>query len=458
MRVVLNVLMVLALAALNQCKSSAPSVQTATPAPPSWVVQKPNFGDSYVGVGSALKSMHTNYQEAAKKQALTDLASEISVQISGSSSLFALESLGTLKETYNQYILTETNADLSGFELGGTYEDATSYYTYYTLNKAVYAEQQAAKRTAAFQRASSHLEAGAAAKQAKNFNLAAQQFVQALNIVSGYWNNDQEVNTSLGSVYLVDYVYRQLIQLVGSAELKVPASVVLEASNGYQPTVDIQVTTAGEPWNGIPISFQYFGSERLVAEKLYTQSNGNATLKLARADVRNSANRLELKLTLDELWKGFPLEVPTAQLVKDIPVPKKILPIEVKAPVLYLEVEELNFGKPISPAVIQPAMANALRARGFSVVNSPSGADYAIAARATTEQGSGYEGFKVAWLNLECDLKDIRSGEVLLHHQPNRTKGVDLTYQNAGEKAFAAGANQEINPLVRRLESAIYGQ
>ena len=79
----------LLLAALLGCKGKQPTVVTPVPEGPqrpAWVSSRPVSSAYYVGVGMAPRS-RPDHQETAKKNALNDLASEISVNVEGNSLL-----------------------------------------------------------------------------------------------------------------------------------------------------------------------------------------------------------------------------------------------------------------------------------------------------------------------------------------------------------------------------------
>ncbi|MGB6035011.1 MAG: LPP20 family lipoprotein, partial [Cryomorphaceae bacterium] len=69
-------------ALLSSC-SSQKSVSTSESFPPSptWVQSRPITNSYYVGIGVAQKTQGTDFRSAAKENALSDLASEIKVNV-----------------------------------------------------------------------------------------------------------------------------------------------------------------------------------------------------------------------------------------------------------------------------------------------------------------------------------------------------------------------------------------
>ena len=77
---------------LTSCGSPKEVAPIEPPAPrPSWVSSKPINSGMYSGIGMAYKSAGADYIAMAKNNALNDLASEISVNISSSSLFYQIE-------------------------------------------------------------------------------------------------------------------------------------------------------------------------------------------------------------------------------------------------------------------------------------------------------------------------------------------------------------------------------
>ena len=114
---------------------------------PDWVKSRPIDKNYYIGIGVAKKSKkNKDYIQYAKDSALKNLASEISVNISGEVISKVMEKNGINKEELISNIKTSTQAKLQGYELVGTWEDKNNYWVYYHLSKEKYKAQQKKKR------------------------------------------------------------------------------------------------------------------------------------------------------------------------------------------------------------------------------------------------------------------------------------------------------------------------
>jgi hypothetical protein len=105
---------------------------------PSWVESTPSHPDYYIGVFSTLK-VGSDYRERAKRGALENLASEISVNVAGHSVLKTLETNNSFSQDYRNEVTVKSSENLAGYELAGSWSNEEEYWVYYKLSKIKYA-------------------------------------------------------------------------------------------------------------------------------------------------------------------------------------------------------------------------------------------------------------------------------------------------------------------------------
>ncbi|MBM3436901.1 MAG: hypothetical protein FJY07_11875, partial [Bacteroidetes bacterium] len=121
---------------------------------PEWMKQKPIIPGYYIGIGSAKKvGTSAEYTAQARKDALADLAGEVSSTISSTSVLHTIETEYGHSETYDQTIKTTVDDYLEGFEPAEAYETADSYWVYFRVEKETYYAMKAKKKMEAIETA-----------------------------------------------------------------------------------------------------------------------------------------------------------------------------------------------------------------------------------------------------------------------------------------------------------------
>ena len=133
MRKVLNILIIFTLVACSSQKNIS-RVDDNAPPPPTWAQSRPISSSYHIGIGVAQKAPGIDYRNAAKENALSDLAAEIKVNVNSNSLLYTLEREYKFEQEFRETIKTSTNLDLEDFELVENWEDQSSYWLYYRFN------------------------------------------------------------------------------------------------------------------------------------------------------------------------------------------------------------------------------------------------------------------------------------------------------------------------------------
>gem|GEM_PF-3413486 len=137
-----------------------------------WTTKRPILADSYVGIGMAEKTgPKSEYQKKAEMAALLDLASMISVNISGEILNVVTEATGMNEDYIRSEIKATAAARIAGQVLVDTWENRKEYWLYYRLNKATYEKQRRIDLAQAVKNAAQW--AGEADKEQKTGNTGA---------------------------------------------------------------------------------------------------------------------------------------------------------------------------------------------------------------------------------------------------------------------------------------------
>lgn len=121
------------------------SCGTQKVAVPSWVNAKPidNKRNFVYGVGMSYVNPNTAYQQAARSNALADLAGEVESQVFDESKLLQKEDAGGFSTAFSSQTLTTSHIKLEGYELIDTYSDELRYYVLYKLDLPKFLEIKA---------------------------------------------------------------------------------------------------------------------------------------------------------------------------------------------------------------------------------------------------------------------------------------------------------------------------
>lgn len=429
---------------LMACGGGRKAVETPAPDPaaqrPAWVGARPLNDAYFIGIGMANKN-RPDVLETAKKNALNDLASEISVKVESNSLLYTLDRKSQFDETFTGTIRTSSNEQLEGFELVDSWESASEYWTYYRLSKAEHARIKSEKKAGAIRNALDHHARSGQSIGSGDLRTAFDQELRALLAMKEYWGENDAVDMNGRQVQLVNELYASLQKLTSNVRLTVlPERCELSYGNAFKRELLIGAAYAnGGGLRGLgqlPLIITYPGTGGKVTELKNTDAEGRARSTVQRVDP--GAKQLEVlaKLNLEELiGSGMDRSLVNA-LVGSLTAPEVHVPIDMRMPRVLMRAKETNMGRSVNDAGIALVVREELTTKGFRFVDREAEADLLLDLNAATRQGGESSGFFTAFLDVSYAFRDRKTQEVVFEGGKQAVKGVQLTYEKAGLESF----------------------
>jgi hypothetical protein len=454
----------LCLALAPACKQKQQVVQAETPVVagnnrPDWVNARPVTNVDYIGIGSCPKS-RTDYQETAKKNALNDLASEISVTVEGNSLLYTLDRKYKFDEEFTSTITTRTKERIAGYELVDSYDDGTTYWTYYRLNKAEYARIKAERKQQAIDQASDMYTRARASLAAGDLKSAFDLDLRALVAMKEYWGESDQVPVDGKSVPLANELFNDLQKLASGVRLVVlPEKCLLDWSNHFSRQMLISANYAsGKALAQLPILIEYPGQGGKVSETRNTDAEGRARTTVQRMEPGTGAVDLLVRLDVDALVGSDLDPAFTKPLLGSLTIPETRVPIERVMPKFNVKSTEMNLGQLLAEAPLTLALKEVLTSMGFRSVDRDADADVVVEINASTRGMGESNGFFTAALDESVKVRDRRTGDVVYASGKQGLKGIQLDYAKAGMDAYKKAAIDLKNELAPALVNAVLQQ
>lgn len=460
MRTLLPLLIVLLVAA---CKGRQEVVQSPpTPAPqrPSWVSARPVEPGYYVGIGMAPKA-RPDHLEAAKKNALNDLASEISVNVEGNSLLYTLDRKGQFNESYTNSIRTSTNELIEGFELADSWENATEVWTYYRLSKSEHARLKAQRKSQAIGTATDLYRRALASMAQGDLRSAVDQDLRAILAIKAYWGENDVVDVDGRQVPLANELYADLQRFTGSVRFTVlPERCTLDLANRFTREVLVSAShrngSTNQELGQLPLHLSYPGINGPVTELKATDAEGRLRTAVSRVDPSLRAKDLVVKLDLDRLVSPELEPALVKALLASLTAPELRVPIDLVMPRVHMRSTETNLGQPVGDAGLAVVVREEMTAQGFRFVDRPQDADLLLTLNAATRQGGESAGFFTAFLDVTINLRDRRTEQVQYEGGQQGVKGVQLSFDKAGLDAYKKAATQVRKELIPAAIRSIF--
>lgn len=450
--------------ALLACKGrqgtvSAPVEVPQEAARPSWVQARPVDEYNYIGIGLCPKS-RPDYQESAKKNALNDLASEISVRVEGNSLLYTLDRKYQFDEQFTSTINTKTSEQLEGFELVDSWENGTEYWTYYRLDKAEHARIKAEKKRQALAQAADLFARSRTSLASGDLKSAIDQDLRALLAIKEYWGESDLVEVHGVQVQLANEIFNDLQRLSGGVRISIlPERCAL----GYAGHYRRELLITAEYENGgsthtlvqTPLTIEYPGGSGKVTESRATDAEGHVRTNVQHVQVDALSPEVLVKLDLNALVSPDLDPTFVRPLVGSLTIPERRAPIDLTMPRVFMQAGESNMGHPVGEAGVATALRAEMTRSGFRFVDRESDADMVMKLTAATREGGASNGFYTAFLDLSLTVRDRLSGEVIHEGGRQALKGVQLSYEKAGLDAYKKAVQEMKKDVAPALLAAL---
>jgi hypothetical protein len=449
---------VLVFAACKGSKESTSTSQKTTievPAP-EWVGNRPHSPSYYIGIGSCSKfSQPYDYQTIAKKNALNDLASEISVRVQGQTFLNSLEVNKSFSEEFISNVSTSTDAKIEEFEIAGTWENKNEFWVFYRLDKAKYQVQKMTKKSAALNLANDFYQKGIDAEKNANVTAAFDLYMRGIFALKDYWNESNEYMSAAGKVYLDNEIFGAMQKMCGNLRFTDKNKVLLSSENNFSQDILATLSLDSRSVKGLTVKYSYEKAQGPFRSEVLTTEVGHAAVPVNEVNFANSGNTVTIELDLSKL-KVLDLDQKVQDgFIQSFKTDRKVIPVEAVLPSFFINSSELVFGTASSGKVLQSALSGALVSKGLRIASNSGEADFIATIESNTKEGGQANGFVVAFLEMNLVVKNRKTGEIAFSETLSSVKGLQLNKDAAGIEAYKKGKERVEQQLTPKLLQAI---
>ena len=414
---------------------------------PTWVQERPITSFYYIGIAKVEKSQYpSNYRQIAKKIALNDLASEISIKIESNSLVSSYDDQSGFQSDFSQFIKTEINKNLTGYQMEGEYENKTMYFVYYRLSKSQWASIQADRKRVATDNAYRIFQQAQKAEYEKHYITATKSYIQALLSLKKYWNERILYTIDGKEMQLDNTIKTQLVNLLSDIQLKVtPSQIRLDSRHNYQEHLQIAVTNKkGDFLSSFPIILSY--RQRNAPKIIYLSSEEKKIdLSIENVNYHLTNNSVEIKIDKQKIFDFKRENYSFFQFINDaFRVNTVLVPIQYIKPKIYIQATKHPFDYYLSQK-----LQEGLQEEHLQVVAKKKEADFIlkISSLESKNRQVSHQKFKLAYINYTIQIFKANNQQVYTK-TITQTKGVDLDYQKALEKAYIKASNAIKNEYI----------
>lgn len=432
---------------------------------PDWVIKRPISKAYYIGISVVKKSITRDYIQSGKSNALNDLSSEITVNISSELVDIMIERSGLSEEETRSEIHSSTKANLEGYELVDTWESNYEYWVYYRLSKALYKSQIELKRENAIN-LSLNLFKKAREKEkswdtkGSTINSAIEYYVQALKPIENYYGDPLKTFFNGDNIFLQNEIFTSLQWILSKIKLK-PINPKLDVKVGSSLENNLKVAAtfldAGKEVSvtNLPISFYFIKGNGELVKTIKTNSKGVANGQIINISPLEKLQMIKCSLDLTNYIAEDEPSNYLLNTLENVNTPNSKFIINVIGPTVYLDSYEYNLGSLLSVKIIEPNIKKYLSDKGYTFTEDIANADAMISINAESRQGSEMYGQFVAFVDATISVMDMNSGKEIYKNSLQNKKGIQLSFEKAGLKAYQDVSKEISSNIIPEILEAL---
>ncbi len=417
--------------------------------PPEWVSQRPNDISSFIGIGSCnKKTQPLEFQSIAKKNALNDLATEISVRVQGATIMNTQEKNKSFSEDFLSSVKTTTDEKIEDFEVAGVWENDHEYWVFYRLNKERYYSKRRDKKRQALSSGYDYLEKGSSAAESGNIASAFDLYMHGLFAIKEYWTEPNEMESPMGKIFLDNEIMKAMQTLFESLRFEVGADkVMLDSKNKFRDELIVKVKSGDNAARSLAVIYEYEQESFMKPKTQFTSELGEVRITVEKVSPKSNTNQLRISVD-PELFLAEDLDKPLQRsLLKGIRGQQVVVPIIFVPPTFYMSVND-NGNNTLS---LKNTVMSEIQKRGFRTSAIEKESNYSVSVQSILKPGGKSDDFVFAFVDLTVELRENISGEIRYAEVLNGIKGVGINELGATNDAFKkAGVKleQQIIPIM----------
>jgi len=199
---------------------------------------------------------------------------------------------------------------------------------------------------------------------------------------------------------------------------------------------------------GLTVKYSYEKAQGVHRSEAITTEVGHASVPVSDVNFANTANTVTLELDLSKLkvQDGF---------IQSFKTDRKVIPVEATLPSFYITSMESNYGAAASGKVLQSALSAALVAKGLRIAGNAYEADFLATIESNTKEGGQANGFVVAFLEMNLEVKNRKTGEISYSETLSSVKGLQLNKDAASIEAYKKGKEKIEQQMAPKLIQAM---
>lgn len=448
----MRLLLYISLVFLAGCSGSKNLSKTKGPQPaPEWTTNRPLNPTHYIGIGFANKLAYpAEYAMIARKNALSDMSSEIQIKISGESFFHTIDNNNEYSDEFQSMIRSTFTEEIKEYDIVDSYETESEYWVFTKISKAKHHSIKQEKKHTILTQVYDNYKNAQAYRAESKLEDALDILVKSLMDLKEYWAEDNTFQSPEGAIHLDNELYNEIREICSSFQILVESSELnLDYTNHFSQELGLVVESDGNYISGIPVNYKLSHTKYGKTNTIYSGMHGTASMTVEPHS--NLKNNFHVNLWVDVESMITNGEFPEMEkiLINNINPNIISVPVKIELPKVYF------VPKADDEVKLVQTMKNQLQKNNFVIVADSTLADVEIDITSSTSKGGSAQGFKVALLDFSIAMQNHENQTILYSDSFTNIKGLHLNYTGAIGEAYNNGAKKIRKEVVPRILEVI---
>lgn len=263
---------------------------------PSWVKSRPVEDGKYIGIGMASVS-DSDHRNKAVNNAMMDIASQISINVSSSSFMQTLDVDGQSRELFEEKVQSTVAANISGHVLKDTYQSKTHYYVYYELDQKKYEKFVESQKKKGISLGLDYYEKGLQAEASHSYVNALKLYAKGLEAIEPYLYLDLSTKYKGKTIDLPTELYNSCIGVFAGLDLvQNITELTVEAFKPSGEPLAVCLSKGGEVIPNVGMTAQFTTGDGVLTADMKTDATGTAVFYITNITSKSPIQTVEVRL------------------------------------------------------------------------------------------------------------------------------------------------------------------
>ncbi len=431
-------------------------------AQPKWVENRPADNEHYTGIaGVSISRSGTDYKSIAKAKALSDMASEITVNVNSDFFTKTVEKAQLVQSEAQVTYSLQAAAEFDEYEFVADYSADDIYWIYLRVSKVAYAAAKQKKIDIAKKQSESSYKKAKQLLKIDDITGSLQNLVSALLSLQKVFTEPIETQINGSGEILQELIINELQSVISNVSIDKP---VISFSGKYndasKETIPIKVIYSigakKSPVASMPFQLAVQKGNFRVPGTLKSDASGKLEVRINPILSQEKKQTASLFLSLSALSSKDTINPLLTGILKSIKSPVCDLTLNLDAYKVCIVSSETNVGNSLLQKVIEPVIQSKLATLGFAIVAPGAATDFEVVVDASAAQFSTAYNQFICMAAGSLSFRNKNTGEVIFSKSFQNVKGVQLDYEKAGLKALTLLSTQFAGELNDTLLNSIF--